>query len=245
MFTALNLTPGRPTMDIDVEGSFTNDPEFTSKLVKEICSQNVEADGLIFDPETVSAQRIREGAEYHGIRVNFRGRLGKSRIYMQVDIGFGDIVLPEIKEVNYPTILNLPSPLLRMYSFESSIAEKFETLVKLGMLNSRMKDFYDIWALSGRLEFNGKELTEAIKATFIRRQTEIPSEPIAFSERFYMDKTKLEQWSAFVRNNRLKDIPAFKDIVKEMSAFLIPVAAAIRENRTFKAKWRSGIWTDK
>jgi predicted nucleotidyltransferase component of viral defense system len=244
MFTALNLAPGRPTMDIDVEGRFANDPEFSAKMVKEICSQSVEDDGLIFDPDTVSGKRISEDAEYHGIRVTFLGHLGKSRIYMQIDIGFGDVVVPEIQEVNYPSLLDLPSPKLKMYSFESSIAEKFEAIVKLGMLNSRMKDFYDIWILSRSFEFNGKQLAEALKTTFTRRETKIQTQPVAFTQSFSTDKTKVVQWRAFVRKNRLKEIPDLDELVMEMSKFLNPVATAIRENRTFTLKWKSGIWGD-
>jgi predicted nucleotidyltransferase component of viral defense system len=240
MWTALELPPGRPTMDIDVQGRFRNDPTFAAQIVKDICTQPVESDGLKFDPETASATRIREAAEYHGIRVRFDGKLGKAAIHMQVDIGFGDLVRPEIRKIFYPTILDFPAPTLKMYSLESSIAEKFEAMVKLGMLNSRMKDFYDIWKFSRNFEFIGRLLAEAIKATFEHRGTEIPEVPVALSESFYNEIAKSTQWRTFVRKNRLKDIPELPDIVQEISRFLIPVATGIRQTGTFTARWSPG-----
>jgi hypothetical protein len=108
----------------------------------------VEADGMTFNGETVTTARIAEDAEYEGVRARLQCGLGSARVHIQVDIGFGDVVVPGLTEVIYPSLLGFPAPVLRGYSMESAIAEKFQAMVKLGVLNSRMKDFYDIWVLS-------------------------------------------------------------------------------------------------
>ena len=126
----------------------------------------VTPDGLMFDPKTVKGQKIKEGAEYEGVRVKFRGFLERIRISMQIDVAFGDVIYPKPKIINYPVILDFPKPLLRGYPVESVVSEKFEAMVKLGLLNSRMKDFYDIWLMLRQFDFDGSKLTEALKRTF-------------------------------------------------------------------------------
>ena len=143
MFAAWQAPISRPTMDIDLLGFTNNSIDATVAVTQASCTQVVEPDGLTFEPESVEGERIVEDANYAGVRVRFRGSLGSARITMQRDIGFGDVVVPQPAMVDYPTILPLPTPRLRGYSRESVIAEKFEAMVKLGMLNSRMKDFFD------------------------------------------------------------------------------------------------------
>src|SRR5208283_6125955 len=126
--------------------------------IRDILVIEVVSDGLIFDPESIQAKRITEDADYEGIRIRFRGKLDSARVNMQVDIGFGDIVFPGPEESDLPTMLDLPAPRLLCYSRESTIAEKFEAMVKLRELNSRMQDFYDIWLLSRQFDFEGERL---------------------------------------------------------------------------------------
>jgi predicted nucleotidyltransferase component of viral defense system len=143
MLTVWEAPLTRPTMDIDLLGRIDNSIETIADLTREICRQEVELDGIDFDAATVEPERIAEDADYEGIRVRFRGSLDTARIVIQLDIGFGDTVIPSPEPVSYPTLLDLPAPHIRGYSRESTIAEKFEAMVKLGILNSRMKDFYD------------------------------------------------------------------------------------------------------
>ncbi|MBW2593251.1 MAG: nucleotidyl transferase AbiEii/AbiGii toxin family protein [Deltaproteobacteria bacterium] len=151
----------RPTMDIDMLGVTSNEKVDIVAQIQDILTVDVETDGLAFDPDSIQAERITEDADYEGIRIRFLGELGTARINMQIDIGFGDVVYPEPEESDFPTMLNSPVPRLLCYSRESSIAEKFEAMVKLGMLNSRMKDFYDIWLLSRQFDFDGAKLAAA------------------------------------------------------------------------------------
>lgn len=152
----------RPTMDIDMLGRTSNGEADIVAQIRDILTVDVEVDRLAFDPDSIRAERIAEDADYGGIRIRFLGTLRSARIHMQIDIGFGDVVYPEPEESELPTMLNYPAPRLLCYSRESTIAEKLEAMVKLGVLNSRMKDFYDIWLLSRQFDFDGAELVEAV-----------------------------------------------------------------------------------
>jgi hypothetical protein len=174
-----------------------------------------------FERDSVGGQRIVEDANYGGVRVRFRGTLGTARVTVQLDIGFGDVVVPKPEMADYPTILNLPIPRLRGYSRESAVAEKFEAMVKLGVLNSRVKDFFDIWLLSGQFNFVGRTLALAIERTFTTRGTSISADPVALTEDFAKETSRQTQWQGFVRKNRLQGTPAsFADIVEANAVFL-------------------------
>jgi hypothetical protein len=234
----------RPTMDIDVLGQIDNSIEVIVDAIRSICTQHVEADGITFDANSVMGERITEDADYEGVRIKFRGTLGTVRISMQVDIGFGDVVVPPATPIAYPTILDLPKPHLLGYSMESTIAEKFEAMVKLGILNSRMKDFFDIWFLARHFNFSGHTLKKAVKATFSTRSTNIPSFPVAFTPDFSKDPIKDAQWKAFIRKNRLLNIPKeFQKIVTDIAAFLGSLVENLARNRSFKSSWKApGPW---
>lgn len=234
----------RPTMNIDVLGQIDNNIEVIVDVIRSICAQHVESDGITFDENSVEGELITEDADYEGVRIKFRGKLGTVRISMQVDVGFGDVVVPPATPVVYPTILDLPKPHLLGYSMESTIAEKFEAMVKLGMLNSRMKDFFDIWFLARQFNFSGHTLQKAVKATFSTRSTDIPSVPVAFMPDFSGDPIKDVQWKAFIRKNRLLNIPkGFQKIVEDVAAFLGPIVENLASNRPFKSSWKAlGPW---
>lgn len=231
----------RPTMDIDMLGKTSND-------VNDICAQvtdviSVEADdGLIFDTDTICGERIKEDADYEGVRVHFIGTLDNARVNMQIDVGFGDIIYPEPIEAELPTILDSPAPRLLCYSRESAIAEKFEAMIKLGELNSRMKDFYDIWLLSRQFEFDGSVLAEAIRLTLKNRDTEIPDVITAFTEEFIRAKNK--QWTAFHKRLGQEHVPGdFAEVVADVEMFLQPVVMALYVAKAFNQKWSiSGSW---
>ena len=148
----------RPTKDIDLLGRLEHSLENGSTVVREVCAVEVEPDGLAFRSATLRSERIREDADYEGVRIRFDGLLARARIAMQLDVGIGDVMVPGPVEIAYPTLLDFPAPRLKGYPRETAIAEKFEAMVKLGALNSRMKDFYDIWLLSRQFDFDGPTL---------------------------------------------------------------------------------------
>ena len=233
----------RPTMDIDLLGRTHNAEADIVSQMRDILMVNVGTDGLAFDPDSIQTERITEGADYDGIRIRFLGGLGSARIHMQIDIGFGDIVYPEPKESDFPTMLDFPTPRLLCYSRESSISEKFEAMIKLGMLNSRMKDFYDIWLLARLFDFEGPKLTQAIRQTFERRGTALPSEIEVFAQPFI--DAKQTQWAAFHNRLRQDHVPAsFGEITASVSRFLWPIVAALSSEKPSPTAWIApGPWT--
>jgi len=231
----------RPTRDIDLLGRVSNDLESMRSLMAEICRTPVEDDGLVFDAESVTTERIAEDADYEGVRSKFRARLGTNRIAMQIDIGFSDVITPAPVRITYPTILDLPMIDLHAYNRETVVAEKFEAMVKLGELNSRMKDFFDIWLLARHFAFDGRVLAEAIRRTFEQRGTPVEAEPICFTGEFATDSSRVTQWSAFLRRSRLEDAPAeFPEVVRHVRAFLRLPATALTEAREFDMRWPPG-----
>ena len=231
----------RPTMDIDMLGKTDNEIDSICTQVTDIISVETD-DGVAFDPGTIRGERIKEDADYEGVRVRFIGTLDNARVNMQIDIGFGDIIHPEPIEADLPTILDSPPPRLLCYSRESTIAEKFEAMIKLGILNSRMKDFYDIWLLPRQFEFDGSELAEAIRLTLENRGTEIPDVITAFTDEFVMAKGK--QWAAFRKRLNLEQVPAdFAEVVAGVESFLQPIASALSAGGQFPEKWSiSDYW---
>ncbi|NLH47243.1 MAG: nucleotidyl transferase AbiEii/AbiGii toxin family protein [Myxococcales bacterium] len=231
----------RPTRDIDLLGRLHNDPEEIASAVKAICIQPVEPDGLVFDADSVRAVRITEEAVYEGVRVSFKGELARARITMQIDIGFGDAVVPAPAKIMLPARFDLPPVRMQGYTRDSVIAEKFETMMKLGIINSRLKDYYDIWLLSQRFEFDGERVATAIKTTFARRGTEFRLRPTALSEKFVTDPTKVAQWTALRRKARLDDAPASLDaIITRLRRFLGPIIKALVEGKTYSGTWPPG-----
>lgn len=215
----------RPTMDIDMLGKTSNKQDEVIAQIREIIGAKVEPDGLEFDPYTVEAETITDDAEYDGLRILFKGHLDSAIVSMQIDIGFGDVVHPAPKQANIPTLLDFPAPRLLCYSRESAIAEKFHAMIKLGELNSRMKDFYDIWLLSRQFDFSETVLIHALLQTFQQRFTELPKEIGLFTPEFIDAKQTL--WSAFRKRLQQDSVPAqFSDIVEAIDTYLGPIVAA-------------------
>ena len=237
--------PGsRPTRDIDFLGYVDNEIETLEAVVREVCAIVVEDDGVRFDAATVVGERITEDADYEGVRIKFIGFLEKARIPMQIDVGFGDVVHPGSEDKDYPTILNLPAPRLRVYPRETVVAEKFEAMVYLGTLNTRMKDFFDIWLLARQFDFDGAELARAIGKTFDNRSTELDPDPVALTAAFTKSENAQNQWAAFVRRSKLDGAPARLEEIREpLRQFLVPVATALAQGRAFADHWGApGPW---
>ena len=234
----------RSTMDIDMLGKIKNSTDAIIAMVRDVCLQEVEPDGIVFDPDSIRGQMITEDADYEGVRINFRGSLDTARISIQLDVGFGDIVIPSPELMAYPTILDLPAPQSRGYSKESTIAEKFEAMVRRGIMNSRMKDFWDIRLLSRQFDFDGRTLAAAITETFTARHTVIPADPVAFTEAFIRDEAKQSQWKAFLRKNRMTGAQdTFGEAVNAVSLFLKPVVHGLVNSKPVPATWKApGPW---
>ncbi len=236
----------RATRDADFLAHGDNSPDRFVGIFKELCVIEVEPDGLTFDADSVAAERITEDADYEGVRVTFTAHLERARISIQIDIGFGDAITPAPVETQYPTLLPAPNPRLLTYPKETVVAEKFEAMVKLGIANSRMKDFYDLEALSRTLDFDGKMLYEAIRRTFDRRGTELPAggTPVAFTSEFYKDADKKKQWTAFCKKNAIH-VPKteLQEIIENIKRFVTPVAGALLDGTPFTKRWQpDGPW---
>jgi len=215
-----------------------NDVDDVVAVVKDICGVDVIPDGLNFDAASVIGVVIDDDDEYSGVRITFKGFLANAEVPMQLDIGFGDVVIPKPKEIEYPVILDFPSPKLRVYPFECTIAEKFEAMIHLGEINSRMKDFYDIWFLSRNSDFDGETLQRAIESTFKTRSTIIPDDLKGLLGRLdTADKTS--QWTAFIKRSDITDCPReFSAVLTSISLFLSPVIRASVEGVRNRSIWK-------
>lgn len=229
----------RPTRDLDLLSFGKPDLAFYATVLKKICNKNVLEDGLLFKTDTIEIARIKEEDEYQGLRAQLLVMLDAARIPLQIDIGFGDSVVPEPTNVDYPTLLDLPAPKLRAYSRETVIAEKFHAMIHLGIANSRMKDFYDIWFLASNYEFEGGLLSQAITATFKRRDTPLPTKtPLSFTTEFYEDATKATQWNAFLRKGKLSTDPMdFKGVALLLEKLIMPLVQSSIKNEEVEGIW--------
>lgn len=232
----------RPTRDADLLGFGELDADTIAQTIAEICTIEVEPDGLIFDADSIRVTAIRPEDAYGGQRVTLLGRLGPARLRVQVDVGIGDAVFPEPEWLDYPSLLDLPRPRLRAYRPETAIAEKVHAMVVLGSKNSRMRDFFDVHALAMHEPFAGERLAGALRATFERRRTAIPAEsPIALTTAFVELEGKRAQWAGFVGRNRLAAAPAdLAPVIVGIARFVGPVLAAAGRGRAFAGTWPPG-----
>jgi hypothetical protein len=207
-----------------------------------LCAVDVPDDGLEFLAASVRGDDIREGDVYHGVRIHLTARLVSALIPLQVDIGFGDAITPPAEELDFPTLLDFPAPHVLAYPKPAVVAEKFEALVTLGLANSRMKDFYDLWMLAQRSAFDGAVLSQALQATFNRRQRALPADvPLALTPLFAEDRVKQAQWAAFIRKSRLA-APGLTlaSLIPLLRAFLLPPVQAAAQGLAYLATWAPG-----
>jgi predicted nucleotidyltransferase component of viral defense system len=234
--------PHRPTRDADFLGFGPNDDANLIATFREIVAMDL-GDGIVFDPDSVSADAIREENAYGGTRIKFITRIGSARCSLQIDVGFGDAVTPEPQTVVYPILLNdFQAPTLRVYPVYTVIAEKYHAMVVLGQANSRMKDFYDLAVIARRTELSGAILAKAIAATFTRRQTEMPTErPFALTSQFTEDPAKLQQWQAFLNKNRIQS-RSLSDTVLLLNTLLwFPTEIAHADTREVTTSWQPDV----
>lgn len=239
LFTVWQNVPRRPTRDVDFLGIGDASTDRLVQVFRSLCAlDGTSEDGLLFDEDSVSVSAIREEQRYGGLRVRMQTRLAQARIPLRVDVGFGDAVTPPAREMDYPTLLPLPAPRLPIYPPETVIAEKYQAMVELGIGNSRMKDFYDVWIMARHLSFDGALLSQAVAATFERRQTSLPATvPIALQNEFGRDAARVTQWRAFTRKNRLQHAPELEEVVGELQAFLWPLTEHLRTGSQFTMRW--------
>ena len=232
--------PHRSTRDVDFLGLGSSEIAVTQNTFKKICDIELE-DGIIFKSDTVNVNEIRKEANYPGLRVNLLAMIENMRSPIQIDIGFGDAVTPKPEEMEYPTVLSeFTAPRLRAYPRYTVVAEKLEILSKLGVANSRMKDYFDLWFLAHHSDFKGDVLQRSIKATFKKRQTEIPNEePLGLTDIFSKNTQKQEQWLAFLQKNSLK-APPLNNVVHFLSGFLSPVILSAAKSQAFTSHWKPG-----
>lgn len=220
LLTSWFTDPLRPTQDLDLLGFGSSDADAMLAIFRDVCALPAE-DGVTFDVADLSVDLIREELEYGGLRLKTFATIDGARVRVVVDIGFGDAV--EATDIILPVLLDLPAPRLRAYTPESVIAEKFQAMVVLGRANSRMKDFYDIWALSKSQPF-GDGLARAIRATFDRRKTVIPvTPPDCLTPEFAADQAKQQQWTSFAADVALKST-SLTEVVIDLATFLMPHA---------------------
>lgn len=235
----------RPTKDIDFLGYGESSSEHLKAVFTDIIQiKDEQEDGLVFLSQSLDVKPIREEQEYGGQRITLMALLGTARIRLQIDVGFGDAVTPSPQKVHYPTLLEMAAPEILSYNRETVIAEKFHAINVLGLTSSRMKDYYDLWILSKQYEFDGDLLVLAIRTTFERRKTPIPSElPLGLTQEFYTDNGILTRWNSFANKTELTIVEkSLKEVIQSLQVFFSDILKAISEGRDFKCIWDKTQW---
>ena len=231
----------RPTRDIDLLGTGDPSPDRFREIFLKVMSAEHE-DGLVFDSDSLAVATMKDDQDYSGLRVSLVAYLEKAKINLQIDIGFGDATVPAPEVVDYPVLLDLPTPRIRAYKKETVIAEKFQAMVDLGIANSRMKDFFDLYTFAVNFEFDSLELVEAVKATFERRETEVPCElPLALTPEFSQNEDKRKQWTAFAKKLELEI--TLDETVQMVADFIMPCSKMISSSNAIDQKWANGKWS--
>jgi predicted nucleotidyltransferase component of viral defense system len=244
LFALWEPTLHRVTRDLDLLGFGQPSPGRLADIFRELCLLEVEADGVVFDPRSVVCEDIRAQDEYAGIRVKLRATLGKAVVPLQVDVGFGDAQSVAPEEITFPVLLGMAAPKLRAYARETVVAEKLEAIVKLGMLNTRFKDYFDLHYLAQNFSFTGDLMGKSIAATFARRGTAFPAGlPVGLTPMFATDAAKIRGWLAFWRKTGPKSAaPTLEAVIQLLVAFLEPPLVAAAKGKTAPAIWKSNRW---
>ena len=242
LFTAWMPDPFRPTQDLDLLGFGDAAVTSVAKTITAVCKTDVPDDGLIFDTNVLKAEPIRTTQDYGGVRVKMMALLGKTRIPVQIDIGFGDAVTPAITDLEFPPLLDAPAPKIRAYPKETVLAEKLHAIVALGVINTRMKDYYDLIALARLFEFDGETVRKAITATFARRGTPLPTEtPVGLTDTFANNPHKIALWQAFIGREPLLLHPGdLVAAIEDITALVLPPLMAARAAKEFQKHWKPG-----
>lgn len=224
LFYAWQEDVNRPTRDLDLLGLGSPDIARLEVVIAEIAETDVEDDGLDFHRDSIRGQAIREEALYDGIRIRLDATLGRARIPLQIDTGFGDAASPEAVELEYPTLLDQTPPMVLAYRPEYVVAEKLEALVALGEINTRLKDYYDLWRLTRTMDLPHDDLVAAIRATFTRRGSAIPADVPPGLANSFANPDKSGMWKAFLERNGLDaEDMSLADLLIELRSLLWPL----------------------
>jgi predicted nucleotidyltransferase component of viral defense system len=235
-----NIPLRRPTRDIDFRGYVDNRKRTILGAIKDIIMESVPEDGIMFDAKTISIEQTQIDADYEGSRIKFMGHLGKVRIPMQIDIGFSDVLASRVERIEYPTLLaDTKTPRLKSYPKESMVSEKFHAMIRHAQINSRFKDYYDLWLIADNFEFRAQLLQKAIKKTFAKRQTEIPVErPVGLGAEFA--ETNRDRWTNFLNRYDLQDkrVEDFAGVVERIWAFIeVPLKLSFGSESATQVHW--------
>lgn len=246
LLTIWTREPYRTTRDVDLLGYGNLNLASIRQVFAEILAVKIGDDGIVFDAEALEVGPIREEQEYGGVRIFVRAYIAGARVRLQIDVGFGGVITPEAMEVEYPTLLDSPPLKLLAYPPETVVAEKLEAIVRLGLVNTRMKDFYDLVILLQMFEFEGNVLVRAIRKTFDRRRTPIPSgRPVGLSDEFASDADKHAQWMAFARKTEARDADSLESAVSRIEKFVAQPLAISGSNDPWEAHWpKGGPWSE-
>ncbi len=240
LFAAWTGMVYRPTRDLDLLGYGSPEVDRLITAIREVCAID-SADGLLFEPSRIEGARIKEDAEYEGVRDRIPASLDGARQLLQIDVGFGDAVEPPPTELTFPVLLPADAPRIRAYPPESVVAEKLQAIVQLGIANSRMKDFYDIYTIAEHLSFDLPVLARSVRVTFERRRTPVPTDqPFALTPEFLEDANKRAQWQAFVKPTGMRTDLTFSQVGERIREFLLPVLRAAALQSTAAGRWESG-----
>lgn len=244
LFAVWDAALHRATRDLDLLGFGQPTPERLAEIFRELCGVEVEADGVVFDARSVVCEDIRAQDEYAGIRAKLRATVGKAVVPVQVDVGFGDALPVAPEEITFPVLLDMTAPKLRAYARETVVAEKLEAIVRFGMLNSRLKDYFDLHYLAQKFPFEGDLLVKSIAATFERRGTALPAGlPAGLTPTFSGDATKTRGWQAFWLKTGLKsECPPLADVVQLLVKFLERPLEVAAKKESLPATWKSSRW---
>ena len=229
----------RATTDVDLLARrISNSGEEMKRVFQDILSQNID-DALVFDTESITVEDITELKEYHGLHISAAGYLDRTKIPVGIDIGFGDIIYPDAVKMDFPVILDMEPPKVNAYFLESSIAEKLEAIIHIGYLNSRYKDFYDIYVLSKKYEFSYEKLRNAVTETFENRGTPMTMDSAAFGEEFLNDPMHQTRWKSFLKKKKALIQVSMTDAMDRIKVFVRPLLEG-----TVKTKWdpEKGTW---
>jgi predicted nucleotidyltransferase component of viral defense system len=250
LFNIWSERPHRATRDADLLGFGDSSPSQIVEIFRELCALDVVSDGLEFAIESVAISRIKADCEYEGVRINLLAYLSgtRTKIPVQIDVGFGDAITPNPFAAEFPVLLSFPAPKVLCYPRETVVAEKFQAMVMLGMSNTRLKDFYDLWVLAEDFSFDGEVLGAALMATFNRRRTPLPqtlADVVALTPLFAADIQKQQAWKAFLRKHQLVTTELnLIEVVKIIQEFVLPVSIVVSRGESFVGHWnkKSRSW---
>lgn len=239
LYAIFNRKYERATTDVDLLARrISNSGEEMKSVFRDILSQDID-DALVFDTDSIAVEDITEFKEYHGLHISAVGYLDRTKIPVGIDIGFGDVIYPDAVKMDFPVILDMDPPRVNAYSLESSIAEKLEAIIHNGYLNSRYKDFYDIYVLSQKYEFSYEELRNAVVETFKNRKTKMTMDSAAFGDEFLNDPMHQTRWNSFLKKKKALIQVSMTDMMVRVKEFVCPLLEG-----SVKAKWNpeNGIW---